>query len=100
MQYSVDATYTFEKKKVNPEQPVADLDLFNKSCGIRPLTTRPKIGFQDHLSLNAGQKYCKMLQGEHSAIRSAFIKLPFVIKVFVSSFFQCPFYTRFTVLFF
>ena len=86
MQYSVDATYTFEKN-VNPEQPVADLDLFNKSCGIRPLTTRPKIGFQDHLSLNAGQKYCKMLQGEHSAIHSAFIKLPFVIKVFVMSFF-------------
>ena len=23
---------------------------------------RPKIGFQDHLSLNAGQKYCRMLQ--------------------------------------
>ena len=23
---------------------------------------RPKIGFQDRLSLNAGQKYCKMLQ--------------------------------------
>ena len=87
MRYSVDATYTFEKN-VNPEQPVADLDLFNKSCGIRSLTTRPKIGFQDHLSLNAGQKYCKMLQGEHSAIRSAFIKLPFVIKVFLLSFFS------------
>ena len=25
--------------------------------------------------LNAGQKYCKMLQGEHSAIFSTFIKL-------------------------
>ena len=23
---------------------------------------RPKIGFQDRLSLNAGQKYCRMLQ--------------------------------------
>ena len=29
---------------------------------------RSKIGFQDLLSHNAGQKYCRMLQGEHSAI--------------------------------
>ena len=50
-----------------------------------------------YLSLNAGQKYCKMLQGEHSAILSTFIKLPFVIKIFVLSFFECPFYTCFTV---
>ena len=35
--------------------------------------------------LNAGQKYCRMLQGEHSAILLAFIKLPFVIKIFVLS---------------
>ena len=27
---------------------------------------RPNIGFQDQLSLNAGQKYCRILQGEHS----------------------------------
>ena len=38
----------------------------------------PKIGFQDQLSLHVGQKYCTMLQGEHSAIFSTFIKLPFV----------------------
>ena len=40
---------------------------------------RQKIGFQDQLSLNAGQKYCRMLQGEHSAILSTFIKRLFVI---------------------
>ena len=35
---------------------------------------RPKIGFQDWLSLNAGQKFCRMLQGgEHSAILLTFI---------------------------
>ena len=44
---------------------------------------RPKIGFQYQLLLNAGQKYCRMLQGEHSAILSTFIKLPFIIKIFV-----------------
>ena len=41
---------------------------------------------EDQLSLNAGQMYCRMLQGEHSAILSTFIKLPFVIKIFVLSF--------------
>ena len=38
-----------------------------------------------------------MLQGEHSAILSIFIKLPFVIKIFVLSFFEWPFKTGFTV---
>ena len=56
-----------------------------------------KISFQDQLSLNAGQKYCRMLQGEHSAILLTFIKLPFVIKSFVLSIFEWPFYTGFTV---
>ena len=51
---------------------------------------RPKIGFQDQLSLNAGQKYCRMLQGEHSAILSTFIKLPYVIKIFVLSICEWP----------
>ena len=52
----------------------------------------------DQLSLNAGQKYCRMLQGEHSAILLTFIKLPFVIKVFVLSFFKWLLKTCFTVL--
>ena len=39
-----------------------------------------------------------MLQGEHSAILSTFIKLPFVIKIFVLSTFEWPFYTGFTVI--
>ena len=52
--------------------------------------------FQYQLSLNAGQKYCRILQGEHSAILSTFIKLQFVIKIFVLSIFEWPFYTGFT----
>ena len=39
-----------------------------------------------------------MLQGEHSAILLTFIKLPFVIKIFVLSIFEWPFYTGFTVI--
>ena len=58
---------------------------------------KTKIGFQDQLLLNEGQKYCRMLQGEHSAILSAFIKLPFVIKIFVLFIFEWPLKTGFTV---
>ena len=76
-----------------------------KTCVKRLLSKRPKIGFQDQLSLNAGQKYCRMLplkycrmlQGEHSAILLTFIKLPFVFKTYVLSIFECQFYTGFTV---
>ena len=38
-----------------------------------------------------------MLQGEHSAILSTFIKLPFVNKIFVLSIFVWPLKTGFTV---
>ena len=51
------------------------------------------------------KKYCRMLkgsilqnaQGEHSAVLLTFIKLPFVFKTFVSSIFEWPFYTDFTL---
>ena len=72
--------------------------VYSKTCVKRPLSKRQKIGFQDQLSLNAGQKYCRMLQGEHSAIFSTFIELPLVIKVFVLFIFEWPFYAYFTVL--
>ena len=47
--------------------------------------------------VNAGQKYCRMLQWEHSAILSIFIKLPFVINICVLSIFEWPLKTGFTV---
>ena len=78
--------------------------LYSKTCVKRPLSKRPKIGFQDQFSLNAGQKYsrmlpdCRMLQWEHSAILLTFIKLPFVIKIFVLSNFKWLLYTGFTVV--
>ena len=53
----------------------------SKNCVKWPLSKRPKIGFQDQLLLNAGQKYCRM----HSAILSTFIKLPLITKIFVLS---------------
>ena len=58
---------------------------------------KTKNGFRDQLLLNAVQKYCRMLQREHSALLSTFIKLAVVIKTFVLSIFEWPFYTGFTV---
>ena len=71
--------------------------MYSKTCVKQPLSKRPKVGFQDQLSLNAGQNYCRMLQGEHSAILLIFIKLPFVLKIFGLSIFEWAFYTGFTV---
>ena len=39
----------------------------------------------------------RLMQGEHSAMCLTFIKLQFVIKIFVLSTFEWPFYTGFTV---
>ena len=58
---------------------------------------KTKNGFQDQISLNAGQKNCRMFKMEHSAILSTFIKLPVVIKTFILSSFERSLYTGFTV---
>ena len=63
-------------------------NMYSKACVKLLLSKRLKIVFKDQLSLNAGQKYCRMLQGEHSAILLTFIKLPFGIKIFVLSIFS------------
>ena len=76
---------------------VAKTICYSKTCVKRPFSKRLKIGFQYQLSLNTGLKYCRMLQGEHSAILLTFIKLPFVIKIFVLYIFVWPFYTGFNV---
>ena len=73
----------------------ASLQIYSITCLKRSLKKKTKIGFQDWLSLNAGQKYCRML--EHSAILSTFIELPFVFKTFVLSVFEWPLKTGFTV---
>ena len=49
------------------------------------------------MHFNAGQKYCRMLQGEHSAILMIFINLPFSIKIFVLSISKWSLKTGFTV---
>ena len=54
--------------------------VYSKICVKWPLSKRLKIGFQGQVSLNAGQKYCRMLQGEHSAIHLTFIKLHLLLR--------------------
>ena len=44
-------------KNVDPDQVVS-----SEASIKQPLSERQKIGFQDQLSLIAGQKYCRMLQ--------------------------------------
>ena len=62
---------------------------------------KTKNDFQDRLLLNAGQKYCRMLQEEHSAILSTFINLSYQLslKPLFCFFFERPFYTGFTVVY-
>ena len=68
----------------------------SKTCVKRPFLKRQKNGFQDQFSFNAGL-VLQNAQGENSATLSTFIKLPFVIKIFVLSIFEWPFYTSLTV---
>ena len=65
---------------------------------VKPVNQKEdQNSFQDRLFLNAGQKHCRMLQGEHSAILSTFIMLPFVIRIFVLFIFEWSLETGFTV---
>ena len=71
--------------------------VYSKTCLKQPLKKKTKIGIQDSLWLNAGQKYCRMLQESILQILRTFIKLPFVCKIFVLSIFEWPLKTGFTV---
>ena len=71
--------------------------MYSKTCVKQLFSKRLKIVFQDQISLNEGQKYFRMLPLEHSAILLTFIKLPFVIKIYVLSIFEWSFYTGFAV---
>ena len=68
---------------------------YSQTCLKLSLKKKTNIGFQDRLSLNAGQKYCGAFCNF-----STFIKLPIVIRIFVLSIFEWPLKTGFTVCFF
>ena len=62
-----------------------DQPIYSKTCQKRPLSKYQKLVFKTIYRLMQVKKYCRMLQGEHSAILSTCIKLPFVNKIFVLS---------------
>ena len=57
--------------------------LYSITCLKRSLEKNTRIGFQYQLSLSGGQKHCRMLPMEHSAILLTYIKLQFVFKILV-----------------
>ena len=59
---------------------------------------KTKIDFETDYRLMQVKSIAECFKGEHSAILLTFIKLPVVIKTFVLSIFEQPFYTGFTVL--
>ena len=53
--------------------------------------------FKTNYRLMQVKSIAECSKGEHSAILSTFIKIPFAIKTFVLSFFEWPLKTDFTV---
>ena len=83
-----------------PQASAINTGLNCSECTVKPvlsgrLKKTPKIGFQDQLSLNAGQKYCRMLQESILQYFRPSLELPFVLKTFVLSVFEWPFKTGF-----
>ena len=89
----VNVTYKSLVGDLAVEHYLASRLVYSKTCLKRPLKKKTKIGFQDRLTLNAGQKYCRMLQ--ESILQ--YLQLQFVIKPFVLSIFELPLKTGFTV---
>ena len=56
---------------------------YSKTCVKTPLSKSPKIGFQDQLSLNAGQKYCIILQYFRPSL-SYHLSLSYLFFLFLS----------------
>ena len=69
---------------------------YSKTCVKQPLSKRLKLVFKTHYRLMRVNSIAEYSKG-HSAILSTFIKLPYVIKIFVLSISEWPFYTGFTV---
>ena len=56
-----------------------------------------KLVFKSNYRLMQVRSIAECSKGEHSAILLTFLKLLFVIKIFVLSIFEWPFYTGFNV---
>ena len=71
-----------------------ELSFYSKTFLKRPLSKRPKLVFKTNYHL---MHVIIFAECSPSAILSTFIKLPFVIKIFLLSIFEWPLQTGFTV---
>ena len=71
---------------------------YSRTCLKRPLKKKTKIGFLDQVSLNAGQKYCRMLQERILQYFRPSLSYHLSLRPFVLSFSGWPLRTGFTVL--
>ena len=62
------------------------LTIYSKTCVKRQLRNRQDKDLNDKWELYEGQKYCRMLQGEHSTILLTCIKQLLVLKTNFGSF--------------
>ena len=70
-----------------------DFHQYSKTCAKQPLSQKDQNSvFKTNYLL------MQVISIAESAILLTFIKLPFVIKIFILSVFEWPFYTGFTVL--
>ena len=58
----------YQRSQTNSRSARNILFMYSKTCVKRPLSKDRKLVFKNQLLLNAGQKYCRMLQWEHSAL--------------------------------
>ena len=69
-----------------------------KPTGVKPPPSkRQKIGFKTNYRLMQSKSIAECAKGSILQYVLTFIKLPFVIKIFVLSIFEGPFNTGFTV---
>ena len=61
---------------------------YSKTCLKRPLKKKTQNGLNIDYRLMEVKPIAKCYKGDHSAILSTFIKLPFVTKIFVLSIFE------------
>ena len=98
---SIVCLYTYlklgAKNKRCTYKQVHEIYRCSKTCVKRPLSKRPKMVFQTNYPLMQVKSIAECSKRKHSAILSTFIKQPVVIKIFVLSIFEWPFYTGFTI---
>ena len=102
LQYSLPKNIKQMTKVVTEGKRVNRYQVYSKTCVKRPLAKRPKIGFQDLLSLNAGQKKCrsKVLQNVPLCSKGSILQyfpLSLSYHLSIRSIFEWRFYTGFTV---